>query len=95
MHVMAKDYPPFERWLKEKPKQVMLNAGVLGGDPALMSIFCTEMVAEIQDYQQELPETDMPQFNRVAEHHRIIHGHPVTTPFKSYRPVQDAWWMHK
>lgn len=95
MRVMAKDYPPYARWLRERPKQIMRNAGVLGGDPDRVARFCTEMVVEIDAHKKELPDTDMPQFNRVADGYRMIHGHPVTTPFKAYRPVPDAWWMHK
>lgn len=93
---MGANYVPYRRKLETWPKQKLLNAGVVGGDVDTMIEFITDMVREFKNFKGVMPDTDMPQFNHIAEKYRPVYGYPVTTPFKEFSTdTKGYWWKHK
>lgn len=76
-----------------------LNSGLLGGN---RQDLC-DITKKISDHLSQWKITDrtieMIAFNDVLRtyyNNKIIHGHPINTPFKSYNmEIKNAWFRHK
>jgi hypothetical protein len=99
-HLRSKisDYALFENNFK---KETLLNCGIIGGNIAVMLPFIEQLKTIHQAYNSDndTPYTgDMGAFNYLARtryHHKIIHGNPVNTEFKSYANDFSCWFKHK
>jgi len=106
------------RWIKEshdikdqnylnfinsyKSKQ-LLNAGIVGGSLAIVSVFLKKIIDYYNDQNKELGLTDMAAFNFIAYTkfgNVLKHGGKINTEFKkneniSYATQKGIWWKHK
>lgn len=93
------EYVAYEEAFKTAP---LLNCGVIGGSALVMLQFIEQLCAIHRQYNcnnQTAYTGDMGAFNflvRSRYNHRVIHGHPVNTVFKSYEQERtDCWFRHK
>lgn len=89
---LADNHPSVREWAYEHRDEVLLNAGLVGGDRATMLKFLLAMM--IDRAPDDL--TDMGVFNKVARSFAVITGEGVHTRFRAYdHDHQFAWWAHK
>jgi hypothetical protein len=99
-HLRSKipDYAIYEANFK---KETLLNCGVIGGNIAVIRPFIEELWTIHQQNNSDnntLFTGDMGAFNylvRTRYHHKVIHGSPVNTEFKSYTEDKSCWFKHK
>lgn len=91
--------PDFRDVIEKYSEQVMLNAGIVGGDVKIVSEFVEKVAFLHKKYSKNLKlSADMPVFNYVALkyfHDKVVTGYPVHTPFTNYYYDFSCWWKHK
>jgi hypothetical protein len=99
-HLRSKipDYALYETNFKN---ETLLNCGIIGGHISVMHPFIEQLKSIHQEYNFDNNTGytgDMGAFNYLARtryHHKIIHGNPVNTEFKSYSNDSSCWFKHK
>jgi hypothetical protein len=92
------DYASYETNFKN---ETLLNCGIIGGNISIMHPFIEQLKKIHQEYNFDNNSNytgDMGAFNYLARsryHHKIIHGNPVNTEFKSYSNDLSCWFKHK
>lgn len=97
-----------QAYLKAHAAEVLLNAGLLGGERHTVLRFLSYLVGLWEDNKKDqaygksasVGESDMALFNYVARTHFkavVQHGRRVNTVFKRYQCTQNvtSWWRHK
>lgn len=107
---MLKEHPAkwLNDWILRNAQNILLNAGLLGGDREIVMSFLTRLVMHWEDNRKDMAfsdvetigESDMGIFNYIARQffqNEIIHGRKVNTVFKRYQNTQGSlsWWKHK
>lgn len=84
-------------WVEAHRQEMLLNAGVVGGDRHTMIRLCQTIVGLWAASDKSDPLEEMTLFNIAARRHpRVVTGIQVTTVFKSYaRTHPTAWFAHK
>jgi glycosyltransferase involved in cell wall biosynthesis len=88
--------PSVNRYLRENGTKPLLNCGVVGGDRRIVMDLCKDMY----EYHFERPQdlTEMGIFNKLLHTKyadRVEYGRHITSLFKKYEAVTDAWFRHK
>lgn len=100
------------KWLQDYMKghaaDILLNAGLLGGERGTVLRFLSYLVGLWEDNKKDqaygksasVGDSDMGLFNYVARQHYkpvLQHGRRVNTVFKRYQCTQNvrSWWRHK
>lgn len=97
-----------QSFMRSSAPEVLLNAGLLGGERQTVLRFLSHLVGLWEDNKKDLHygksksvgESDMALFNFVARQHfksAIKHGRQVNTVFKRFQCTQNvkSWWRHK
>lgn len=91
--------PDFRDIIEKHSQQVMLNAGIVGGDSQIVYEFLEKVCELHKTYSKgKKLSADMPVFNYVALKYfnsKIVTGYPVNTPFTDNFYDYDCWWKHK
>lgn len=88
--------PSVNRFLRENSDKLLLNCGVVGGDRRIVMDLCKDMYEYHFERRQDL--TEMGIFNKLLYTKyvdRIEYGRHITSLFKKYEAVTDAWFRHK
>lgn len=88
--------PSVNRYLRENKDLPLLNCGVVGGNRKLVMALCRDMY--LYHFNNPQDQTEMGIFNKLlyTEYRDLIeYGRHVTTLFKKYERVSDAWFRHK
>jgi len=85
--------------IEQYAEQIMLNAGILGGEIVIISDFIEKVSNLHKMYSKSVKlSSDMLAFNYVALKYfnsKIITGYPVHTPFTDECYDNSCWWKHK
>lgn len=94
---MRKHSPNSAAWVDDHGADMLLNAGVVGGDRATVMNFCQDMIGLWAAGDKSDPSEEMAFFNIAARRHpRVVTGIQVATVFKSNtRSHPTAWFAHK
>lgn len=87
----------YDDWVEDHAQELLLNAGVVGGDRQTIIRLCQNIIQLWCDSAQTDPLEEMTLFNIAARRHpRLVTGIQVTTVFKSYTAHHPtAWFAHK
>lgn len=83
-------------YFRENPDKQLLNCGVVGGDRATVMAVCRDMY--LYGFAHPTEQTEMGIFNYLMHTKyadRIEYGRHVTTIFKGYERLSEAWFQHK
>jgi len=93
-----KDYALYEANFKN---ETLLNCGIIGGNISIMYPFIEQLKKIHQKHNSDNDTNytgDMGAFNYLARtryQHKLIHGNPINTEFKSYSNDSSCWFKHK
>lgn len=91
--------PDFMSIIENYSEQVMLNAGIIGGNVNIVYEFIEKVAGLHKKYSKNLKlSADMPVFNYVALKYfndKVVTGYPIHTPFTDYCYDYNCWWKHK
>lgn len=84
-------------WVEDHAQELLLNAGVVGGDRHTIIRLCQNIIQLWCDSDKSDPLEEMTLFNIAARRHRpLVTGIQVTTVFKSFSPHHPtAFFAHK
>lgn len=84
-------------WVEDHAQELLLNAGVVGGDRQTIIRLCQNIIQLWCDSDKSDPLEEMTLFNIAARRHpRLVTGIQVTTVFKSFTAHHPtAWFAHK
>jgi hypothetical protein len=84
-------------WVTEHGQEMLLNAGVVGGDRQTIIRLCQNIIELWAASDKFDPLEEMTLFNIAARRHReVVTGIQVTTLFKSFASNHPtSWWAHK
>lgn len=84
-------------WVTDHAPEMLLNAGVVGGDRQTIIRLCQTIIGLWADSTQSDPLEEMTLFNIAARRHpKLVTGIQVTTVFKTHtRTHPTAWFAHK
>ena len=98
---LRKNIPDYTAYESTFGNETLLNCGIIGGSASLLFDFLQQLCAIHQHANSDNKTAytgDMGAFNYLARsryHHKIIHGNPVNTEFKSYSNDFACWFKHK
>lgn len=93
---MRKHSPNTAAWVDDHASDMLLNAGVVGGDRATVMRLCRDMIDMWAAGDKSDPCEEMGFFNVAARRQRVVTGIQVATVFKSNtRSHPTAWFAHK
>ena len=84
-------------WVTEHGQEMLLNAGVVGGDRHTIIRLCQNIIELWAASDKSDPLEEMTLFNIAARRHReVVTGIQVTTVFKTFAVNHPtSWWAHK
>lgn len=93
--------PLMRQWVRKHAQDVLLNAGLVGGDRDTMLEYLRRMIRLWSDQRGNVGDTDMIPFNIVVREmadngYKVVTGRQVHTKFKAYEKSSPiSWFRHK
>lgn len=88
--------PVMKQWVRRNAQDILLNAGLVGGDYNTIMRFLRDIIRVWSDNRGNIGDTDMIPFNMVCKNFKIVTGKQVHTVFKAYeKSSPGTWFRHK